>query len=196
LGVGSARAEPTERSNRRTVQLSDGRCLRAAACGAWNSGWAIDVEQRETVGAHVRSRLLVLVLAMLASGCSSSSAADLLDERFVSVAIERDGEPIELVAGPVELDFEDRGRDDVVRWYAGCNTVGGVFDISAEQLQPRQTPDGLSEFESTAVDCPEEQHEQDDWLTNVFASAPEWTLDEDGTLQVVGDGVRLTFEPA
>lgn len=144
----------------------------------------------------MRLRLLVLILAMAASGCSSSAADDLLDERFVSVAIERDGEPIELVAGPVELDFEDRGRDDVVRWFAGCNTVGAVFDTTSEQLQPRQTPEGLSEFESTAVDCPEEQHEQDDWLADVFASAPEWTLDEDGTLQVVGDGVRLTLEPA
>lgn len=144
----------------------------------------------------MRLRLLVLVLAMTSLGCSSSAAEDLLGERFVSIVVEQDSQPLTLVEGPVELEFEDRGGDHVVRWNAGCNTVGGVFEITSEQLRPERTSDGRPEFDSTAIGCPQEHLEQDDWLAEVFASSPEWTLADDGTLQVVGDGVRLTLEPA
>lgn len=139
-------------------------------------------------------RSLVVVMAMAALGCSTSAADDVLGERFVSMAVERDGQPLTLVEGAVELEFEDRGRDHVVRWNAGCNTVGGVFDITPDQFRPDRTSDGQPEFDSTTVDCPQDHLDQDDWLTDVFASSPEWTLDEDGTLQVAGDRVRLILE--
>lgn len=140
-------------------------------------------------------RLLVLVLVATILGCSNSMADKLLGQRFVSIAVEQDGQPLTLVEGPVELEFEERGRDHVVRWSAGCNTVGGVFEITSEQLRPERTSDGQPEFTSTAVGCPQDHLEQDDWLAEVFASSPEWTL-ADGTLQVVGEGVSLTLEPS
>ncbi|MCA1783977.1 MAG: hypothetical protein LC679_17960 [Intrasporangiaceae bacterium] len=60
-----------------------------------------------------------------------------------------------LVEHPVELEFEDRGGDHVVRWRAGCNTVGGVFEITAQQLRPERTSDGQAEFDSTRLSARE-----------------------------------------
>lgn len=146
------------------------------------------------MGGSVRSALLVLAVATMALGCSTSTTDDLLGERFLSITVERDGQPVTLVDGPVELEFENRSGDHVVRWSAGCNTVGGVFEITSEQLVPDRTSDGQSEFESTLVDCSEAHLEQDDWLTGVFASGPEWTMDENGTLRLEGDRVLLVLE--
>lgn len=169
----------------------------ASTWGAWNPREpSTSSEWETTAGERVRLRLLVLAMAATVLGCSATAADDLLGEQFVSVAVEQDGQSVILVEGPVELEFEDRRGDHVVRWNAGCNTVGGVFEITSDQLRPDRTSDGQPEFDSTAVDCPQDHHEQDDWLAEVFASSPEWTLAEDGILQVLGDGVRLTFEPA
>ena len=128
-------------------------------------------------------------------GCGPSASTELLGERFVSMEVAQEGQPCSLAAGPLEVGFEDRGRDRASRWSAGCNTVGGVFGIMSDRLRPRVvSPDGEPAFDSTAIDCPDGLLEQDRWLAEVFASSPSWTLDEAGILCVVTDRVHLVLE--
>lgn len=127
-------------------------------------------------------------MAVLAAGCGASEADELLGSRFGSTEVEQSSEPRKLVDGPIEVEFEDRGDGEpVVRWEAGCNVVGGRFEISGDRLRPRAAEDGPPDFDSTAVGCTEEAQAQDAWLAGVFASEPSWALEDDTLVLSTGD---------
>lgn len=65
----------------------------------------------------------------------------------------------------------------VVRWEAGCNLVGGTFEITADRLF-------VDEIGGTAVGCSAEQHYDDGWLAAFFRGDPKWRL--------TGDRLTLT----
>lgn len=109
--------------------------------------------------------------------------------------VAQDGQPLTFAAGPLEVEFEDRGRDHVIRWNAGCTTVGGVFEIMSDHLRPRDvSSDGEPAFDSTVIDRPDDLLEQDRWLAGFFASSPSWSLDEAGILRIATDRVQLVLE--
>lgn len=126
---------------------------------------------------------MLALLPALLFGCARPAGEELIGSRFVSTHVEEAGEPRHLVDGPIEVAFEERrGGGDALRWSAGCNIIGGRFAITEDRLRPVTAgSDQDFELESTAMGCEPEQQEQDDWLTEVFATGPAWEM-EDGML--------------
>ncbi len=58
----------------------------------------------------------------------------------------------------------------MIRWHAGCNTIGGSVEITSEQLD-------VGKVASTGIGCPKPLTEQDEWVTDFFTSGPHWELD-------------------
>ena len=136
---------------------------------------------------------LLASLPALLLACGQPRGEELLGGKFVSTQVEQEGEPRQLIEGPVEVEFEERdGEGDAVRWSAGCNIIGGRFEITENRLRPVVGPGQDPGFESTAVGCAQEQHEQDDRLTEVFAQGPEWQLDGE-TLELSTEHVTIRF---
>lgn len=119
---------------------------------------------------------------------------------FHSVNVAVDGEPNEPLSDSVEVEFEDRGDEHIVRFEANCNVFGGVFTITPERLLPDQeaaSGGGVDQrrFEGSDVGCRDEQHDQDRWLNDFFAAGPTWQLDDEEVLLFVDESeVRLEEE--
>lgn len=154
------------------------------------------------------SRLLLAVLLLATAGCGwldaeedgngeDAAAQELLGRSFHSVAVAVDGEPSEPLSDSVEVAFEDRGDEHVVRFEASCNVFGGAFTITSERIRPEDDAGSAGggdgrRFEGTDAGCSEERHEQDRWLNDFFAAGPTWQLDDEGLLLLVDDSeVRL-----
>jgi heat shock protein HslJ len=128
--------------------------------------------------------------AALSSGCESEpspspppaaseqAAGDLWGRAFSSTTATENGEPRPLLPDTrIEITFEKREDYGVVRWQAGCNTIGADVEITADQLLLVRTP------LSTAIGCSGSHHAQDRWLTRFFESDPRWQL-SDGRLSL------------
>lgn len=122
-----------------------------------------------------------------------ASPENLLERSFVSTSVMVDGEPLQLVGGPLAVRFDghDGGRVDI-SWEAGCNIAGGKFDATAERLEPRRSPDGVAAFDLTEMGCEEQELQQDEWLQELFADGVTWELDGD-TLLLSTDSVEMVF---
>lgn len=125
-------------------------------------------------------------------------AEELLGRTFTSVEVTEDGQPRELVADPIEVTFEDRGEEHVMRFGAGCNTFGGAFELTSDRLIPTQLyppEQGIDRrrFDGSDQGCPVEEHRQDGWLNELFAAGPAWSLD-DGELRLSTDTVEIRLE--
>lgn len=97
------------------------------------------------------------------------------------------------MAGPIEVTFEDRDDEHIVRFGAGCNIFGGAFELTPDRLVPAQLspPDqGIyrRRFDGSDAGCADEEHRQDRWLNEFFAAGPVWSLD--------GDELRLSVDAA
>jgi hypothetical protein len=126
-------------------------------------------------------------------GTGGVSPTDLFGRSFVSSGVRVDGEPLQLVGGPLAVRFDGHDGDRIdISWEAGCNIAGGKFDVTAERLEPRRSPDGVAAFDVTEMGCEPEQHEQDEWLHDVFADGVTWDLDGD-TLRLSMDSVDMAF---
>jgi hypothetical protein len=157
-------------------------------------------------------RLALAILLTATAGCGwldvgddgatgdAAAAQDLLGRSFHSVNVVVDGEPSNPLSDSLEVEFEDRGDEHVVRFEANCNVFGGVIAITPERLLPKHEAGSGSDgdgrqFEGSDAGCPDEQHDQDRWLNDFFAAGPTWQLDDEELLLLVDDSeVRLEEE--
>ncbi len=111
---------------------------------------------------------------------------DLWGRIFVSVSVTEGGEPRPLVADTrIEVTFEKREDEGVVRWKAGCNIQGATIVTAAGRLL-------VGEISGTQMACRDELREQDEWLAGFFSSGPRWELDGDRlTLRSGGSFMEL-----
>jgi heat shock protein HslJ len=155
--------------------------------------------------------LAILLTATATAGCGwldaedderegAAAAEQLLGRSFHSVSVAIDGEPVDALSESVKVEFEDRGDEHVVRFEANCNTFGGDFTISSERLVPNHeaaSGNGVDgrQFAGSDAGCPDEQHEQDQWLNEFFAAGPTWQLADEGLLLLADQSeVRLEEE--
>jgi heat shock protein HslJ len=86
------------------------------------------------------------------------------------VAVTEDGQSRPLVRRTrIEVTFENREDGRVLRWQADCNVLGAEVEITPDRLL-------TGSASGTDVGCPDELHEQDEWLTDFFESDPFWIL--------------------
>jgi heat shock protein HslJ len=111
------------------------------------------------------------------------SAEGLWDRTFVSVTVTEGDEPRQLVPDTrIEVTFEERENQGVVRWAAGCNAFGGEVEITADRLL-------LGEVGGTEMGCRDQFQEQDEWLLGFFDSDPHWRLSDDRLTLTSGETV-------
>lgn len=127
------------------------------------------------------------LLTLIACGSDGDEAeqapADLWGRTFISTVVTEDGEPRPLVPDTrIRVTFEEREERGVVRWEAGCNTFGGEVEIGAERLL-------VGEITGTEIGCPDELHEQDNWLGGFLGSDPRWRSSDDRLTLTSGDTV-------
>jgi heat shock protein HslJ len=124
----------------------------------------------------------ILLVSILLTACAASSAGpgspgpgDLAGRTFLSTAVTRAGEPLNLVPGTrIRLVFDANGN---LGASAGCNSIGGTWRLDGNILR----------FEGgsmTEMGCDEPRHAQDDWLATFLGSDP--------TLQLTGNDLTLT----
>jgi len=71
----------------------------------------------------------------LSADDGQQSPEDLWGRTYVSVSVTEDGEPRPLAPGTrIEVTFEEREDEGVVRWKAGCNIHGASVEITPESL--------------------------------------------------------------
>ncbi|MFP3907337.1 MAG: META domain-containing protein [Acidimicrobiales bacterium] len=124
--------------------------------------------------------LVMVLLPTVACGDAASPSdtdadvgQDLVGRTFISRQITVDGEPHELIGdSSIRLTFEE-GPPEEVRADAGCNTLHGRLDSTADQTLT------VSSIASTEMGCPSQLHAQDEWVIDVLTSEPEWRLDGD-----------------
>jgi heat shock protein HslJ len=113
---------------------------------------------------------------------------DLWGRTFVSVTVTERGEPRRLVTDTrIEVAFEKREPAGVVRWDAGCNYFGSEVEITGDRLLVDESMEG------TALLCPDELHDQDEWLGAFFSSDPKWQLTDKRLTLTSGETV-IEFE--
>ena len=80
----------------------------------------------------------------------------------------------------IRLSFGDDGQ---ITASAGCNTLGGAVEITAERID-------VGDLSTTEMGCEPALHEQDAWLADFLASEPGYTLDGD-RLVLRDDGTSI-----
>ena len=113
----------------------------------------------------------------------------LWDRSFRSTAVWEDDRRRPLVDGiPIDVSFSKRPKvRNTMGWHASCNWIGGDVDITQTRLI-------VGQGESTAMGCEENRAEQDDWMTAFFTSDPRWRMEDDGTLVIYSEQIRMQFE--
>lgn len=143
-------------------------------------------------------RILALALVLLCggvplAGCGSDDddaagggsgavpTAEQLDGRSF-VATEVEGR--ELVAGSsVTFGF----ADGELGLRAGCNSIGGAYEIADGALRFRADP------VQTLIGCEQALQRQDEWLRELLTAGVEIGAPDEGTLTLRGDGVTLSL---
>jgi heat shock protein HslJ len=135
-------------------------------------------------------RVLVVAIALLASGCGSGSAghggSDVQGKVFTSTAVTEQGKPRALVDGTkVELRFTDDGR---LLATAGCNQMQGPVALDDGKLQ-------VTDLSTTAMGCPSpDLHTQDEWLSKLLGATPAWRMDGQN-LVITGSNAEIVLAP-
>lgn len=62
-----------------------------------------------------------------------------------------------------------------VEFRAGCNHMGADVEVTAGRLE-------VGEIVGTSMGCGGALHEQEDWVSDFFASNPTWEATSDGTV--------------
>lgn len=102
---------------------------------------------------------------------------------FLSTAVTSAGQPKALVAGTtIRLAV---GPNNVISVQAGCNTVSGQARIEGGKLV-------ADELGITAIGCPANLSEQDNWVYGFFRAGPAWQLAGNELVLSAGD-LKLTF---
>jgi heat shock protein HslJ len=128
---------------------------------------------------------MALVLALGVTGCGddgdTSASGSLRGRSFLSESVTEDGAARPLVRGTrIRLQFGEDGR---ITASAGCNTLGGEVEISADRID-------VGELSMTEMGCDPARHEQDEWLADLLASDPRYALDGD-RLVLRDDGTTI-----
>jgi heat shock protein HslJ len=135
-------------------------------------------------------RVLVVAIALLASGCGSGFAghggSDVQGKVFTSTAVTERGKPRALVDGTkVELRFTDDGR---LLATAGCNQMQGPVALDDGKLQ-------VTDLSTTAMGCPSpDLHTQDEWLSKLLGATPAWRMDGQN-LVITGSNAEIVLAP-
>jgi hypothetical protein len=81
----------------------------------------------------------------------------------------RQGDETVVVAGdrPLHVGFLRQEGGDGLVWMTSCNTFGGDLAVGRERLTVR-------DIGGTATGCEEVQHDQEEWLADLFADGPHW----------------------
>ncbi|WP_439661660.1 META domain-containing protein [Lentzea sp. HUAS TT2] len=115
-------------------------------------------------------RVLVVAVALMATGCGSGSAGGngVQGKVFTSTSVTEQGRPRALVEGTkIELRF----IDDRLVATAGCNQMQGQVKLDDGKL-------AVTDLSTTDMACttPGSQ-EQDEWLAKLLTATPAWKLD-------------------
>ena len=109
--------------------------------------------------------------------------AALWDRSFVSTAVVENGRPRPLVRDePLTLRFGKRAKRAGAAWQSACNWVSGPVTAARTHLD-------FAPSEQTAMGCPDEAHQQDEWFNDFFRADPRWELDGDRLTLAAGDVV-------
>jgi len=135
------------------------------------------------MGTGLRMGALVGAIALLSGGCGGSglSADDLDDTSYLGQEMSGHG----LVAGSmITLAFED-GQ---LSASAGCNTMGGPFEVDDGRLR------WTDEIDSTSMGCVADLAAQDKWLNGLLTDGVEAELVGD-TLSLTSGDVTINLAP-
>jgi heat shock protein HslJ len=116
------------------------------------------------------SALSLIAVGVFTSGCSSDSAAepDLTDRTFTTTEYTLDGETTAAADGStVSVTFTEDG----ISVNAGCNSMFGDANLADGKITLE-----TETMASTMMACSEPLMAQDQILTELFSSAPTWTL--------------------
>ncbi len=124
-------------------------------------------------------------LAVAVTGCGddgdTATSGTVRGRAFLSESVTEDGATRPLVDGTrIRLQF---GEDGQITASAGCNTLGGAVEITADRID-------VGDLSTTDMGCDPALHEQDKWLADFLASDPSYTLDGD-RLQLSDDGTTI-----
>ncbi len=100
----------------------------------------------------------------------------------MSVLITENGKSKALVPGTkIRLGFSD----GMLSASAGCNTMGGNFDVANDKLF-------VGQMATTEIGCPTNLGQQDQWLAAFLGSKPDVSLDGNN-LVLTTDTIEITF---
>jgi len=132
-------------------------------------------------GMRIFARLLLLV-ALLAAGCSAAAPAGLEGRTFLSTMVTANGQPQALVPGTqIRIGFVD-GHISVS---AGCNSMGGTYQVADGQLFVR-------DLSMTEMGCDPNRHAQDVWIAAFIGAQPSLTL-TGNTIKLASPGASITL---
>jgi heat shock protein HslJ len=137
----------------------------------------------------VKGAKLIVVLgiaAVIATGCGSSGDGDvagtLWHSSYVSTNFVEAGQPKALAPHTrLSLAFGN-SRSRPMSWSAGCNSFGAEVQITEQTLE-------VGEIGGTLIGCMPKLEAQDEWLSDFFASNPEWRLTGNQLTLTSGDAV-------
>jgi heat shock protein HslJ len=125
---------------------------------------------------------LFLLVPLLAAACSAAAPAGLDGRAFLSTAVTTNGQPHTLVPGTqIRIGFAD-GRISIS---AGCNTMGGVYQVADGQLL-------VADLSMTEMGCDPDRHAQDAWVSAFIGGQPSLTL-TGNTIQLASPGASITL---
>jgi hypothetical protein len=158
-----------------------------------------------------RATAAAVFALVLAGGCGSGAAEpdpeaarELAGRSFVSTSVTSNGEPRELLDGPLRVGFRfpppgyhrtdlersEEGATVLVNWSSGCNSTGLLVDVSSVRLEESEASDGAEE---TLIDCGAAMSEQESWVSAFFAEAPRWDVQGE-ELVLSNDRGRIVLE--
>jgi heat shock protein HslJ len=143
------------------------------------------VRADRVVGAGLGATALAVAVGMTGCGDDADKASNrsIWGRAFLSESVTEDSAPRLLVDGTrIRLSF---GDDWQITASAGCNTLGGAVDITAERID-------VGDLSTTDMGCDPALHAQDEWLADFLASDPGFTLDGD-RLVLHDDGTSINF---
>lgn len=131
----------------------------------------------------MRHTMVLIAVLLMAAACGREPVSTgggtkpppadqdtLRGQTFTASAITDQGRPRALVAGTqIEVRFTDDGRVVV---NGGCNTLSGPVTVDGGTLR-------VTDMSVTEMGCDPARHEQDKFLTDLFAGNPEYRLDGD-----------------
>ena len=133
--------------------------------------------------------LAALALTVIATACSSDEGADaaagaadpaaLIGRTFVSTEVT--GTPIP-GDGPLVVEFPQPGR---IAATAGCNRAVGDVNLADGVMR-------TDRLASTMMACPPPKDGADAWLSGLFDTDPQWSVDGD-VLTLTGDAVTVSL---